>query len=278
MVNCANIALFEGEDDQDVLWFNSVLENDDEIHTHEFQENNCNLQGSKKRSLYAPLEQYHYVKKAKVLYLLSHDIRKSYALMISHVLNSGSFPMLYGFLDTFCDQNIEFTKVLKTSIGEKVHSLRLRNVKELTKFFYAIMKLSPDNVTRVTAPHMQYTTGKVICNFEMESTYLYDAPTDVGYFAPHLVLDGSYGKHIPFVADNVTKEFVVGQTLNCLSDAELRVSKLQQMSNVQSCIDRVIDVLPLRLNPTRAAAKGNLIFLTDENKRITKIDVSIVIV
>lgn len=223
-----------------------------------------------KRTLEEPLKT-----KVKVPRLLCHDIRKCYPGMVANVLNSGNFSMLYGFLDTFFDRNVYFCRVKHSLCGEKLHSLQTNNLKELAKFWYAIMRMSPDNVTRLSESRIQYTTGNIISNLEVDATILYDAPMAAGYYASYILLDERYGKQILFANDKRTNDYVVGRKYDISEGDALNESKLKDMRDVQCTVDSVVDRLPLRAMPVKMEAKGTFVISTDENKRITKVEVHV---
>lgn len=291
MVNCVIVNMIEPEDMsssssdslEDALHVkdNSCTFGGAESASVEDDYKRCGSQGKKKRKDVVEGGDG----KVKVPRLLVKDVRKSYPAMIANVLNSGNFSMLYGFLDTFFDRNVQFTRINQSKDGTVNHTLNLNNLIELAKFWYSIMRMSPDSVTRMTEPHIQYTTGNIISNLEVESTFLYETPMGVGYFASYILLDERYGKEILYANDKRTNDFVVGRKYTTISDGNDVVGscegvmcpeKLQEMKEIQAAVDGIVDSLPLRENPERVTAKGTFVFSTDENRRITKVEVIIV--
>jgi len=220
-------------------------------------------------------------RKIKIPRFLVQDIRKCYTKMFQNVMNSGDFPLLYGFLETYYASNPQHstTKYIR-GIPEKIFTMNFYGLDEVAKYWYCIMNMSPDNILQLTDHTIQHTSGKVMSNLHKDGTHIYqDPPFAASYYAPYVYIDEKYGKDNMFVRDSRTNDYIIGHTKH--TDAEdLEVKTVERrkevMRSIMESVDKVVCRLPLRSNPLNVHADGTLIISTDENKRITKMELSII--
>jgi len=218
-------------------------------------------------------------RKIKIPRFLVQDIRKCYTKMFQNVMNSGDFPLLYGFLETYYAANPEHstTKYIK-GVPEKVFTMNFYGLNEVAKYWYCIMNMSPDNILMLTDHTIQHTTGKVMSNLHKDGTHIYqDPPFAASYYAPYVYIDEKYGKDNMFVRDSRTNDFAVGHKHTDEQDQEVHSveNRKEIMRGIIESVDRVVSHLPLRQPPQPVRADGTLVISTDENKRITKMELSI---
>jgi len=232
------------------------------------------------------------MRKLRIPRLLSKDIRKMYSLMFVNVINSYNFPLIYGFFDTYYNQTtVEYaiTKYSPTN-AKKLYTMNFYGLDEVAKFWYANMRISPDNVVILQESSIQPFMGKIVCRFQKRATQVYvDPPGSAGYFAPHVFVDKKYGKEILYANDKVNNDFVVGNgtsDTSSTSDESMSIQdeidtedynrgneKISAIQKIMNSVDSVVDQLPLCDPPRTVVADGMFIISTDENKRICKIEV-----
>lgn len=261
----------EEEDDSDSENTEDVTTSEDnsslELHLDKKQKTSTDLVVRRKR-------------KIKIPRFLVQDIRKCYTKMFQNVMNSGDFPLLYGFLETYYAANPQHstTKYIK-GVKEKIFTMNFYGLDEVAKYWYCIMNMSPDNILMLTDHQIQHTTGKVMSNIHKDGTHIYqDPPFAASYYAPYIFIDEKYGKDNMFVRDSRTNEIIVGHKYTDEQDQEVKsVEKRKEiMRGIMESVDRVVSHLPLRQPPQPVAADGTLVISTDENKRITKMELSII--
>lgn len=219
-------------------------------------------------------------RKIKIPRFLVQDIRKCYTKMFQNVMNSGDFALLYGFLETYYASNPQHstTKYIRGN-SEKVFTMNFFGLSEVAKYWYCIMNMSPDNVLMLTDSTIQHTTGKVMSNLHKEGTHIYvDPPRAASYYAPYIWVEEKYDKEHLYTLDSRTKDISVGrpegrEVEDTVDSVERRKAKMKEIMN---SVETVVSHLPLRNPPQPVGADGTLIISTDENKKITKMELSIV--
>lgn len=219
-------------------------------------------------------------RKIKIPRFLVQDIRKCYTKMFQNVMNSGDFNLLYGFLETYYASNPQHstTKYIKGH-AEKVFTMNFFGMNEVAKYWYCIMNMSPDNILMLTDSTIQHTTGKVMSNLHKEGTHIYvDPPQAASYYAPYIWVEEKYDKEHLYVRDSRTNDIIVGRPdgREVEEDVHTVERRKQVMRDIMSSVDNVVSHLPLRNPPQPVGADGTLVIHTDENKRITKMELSII--
>ena len=233
-------------------------------------------------------------RRVRIPRMLVKDIRKLYATMFINSINSGEFPLLYGFLDTYYDHHTAHYSLTKYSPGgvDRLFTMNFFGLDEVGKYWYSILKVSPDNIVRILGCVIQPSTGKIICRFQKKATQIYvDPPGATGYYAPYVFVDKKYGNQVASI-NNGNDEIVVGKsseasfttTSSTSSESsgaksskedDKLDSKFLAMREIMDSVDGVVKELPLQDPPRSVIAEGMFIISTDTNKRITKIEVKV---
>jgi len=212
------------------------------------------------------------------------DIRKCYAKMFVNVLNSGDFPLLYGFLDTYYVGTAHHvtTKYVKGH-AEKCFTMNFCGIEEVAKYWYCMVSLSPDTILKLTESTIQHTTGKVICKIRKEGTHIYADPEGfTSYYAPYVFVEEKYTKENLYIGDYNTRDIKVGRCKELEpefyhnQEEQTILEKTATIRSILKSVENVVGKLPLRSLPQTVGADCSLIIHTDENKRITKLELDIV--
>src|SRR5688500_9262048 len=97
--------------------------------------------------------------------------------MFVKTLNAIDFPMLYGFLDTFCRPDF-YHHATKSVVGSKCPIGSFQGIASAATFWYGMISLSPDSVAKLveTNVHLQSGTNrsKIVSTFRYEATKIFD--------------------------------------------------------------------------------------------------------
>lgn len=215
-------------------------------------------------------------RKAKIPKLLVHDIRKLYCAMMMNVFNSADYSLLFGFIDTYFVKNVQYQLSKYCHSGAlKDFTLNINGVFEVAKYWYSIFRMSPDNVLRLYDVCFNHTTGALVCKASKECTHIYEFNKNSSYDAPYLFVDKSYGRDVLYANDKSAHDFVVGRK-DRVEGSVLHLCPPDTaciMRSIIDSVDFVVSRVPLRKTPLSIKADGTFVIMTDENKRITRVEV-----
>lgn len=170
--------------------------------------------------------------------ILKSDIRRSYSTMLTNVLNSNDFSLLFGFFDTFFTSNTVQSTSCYTNKGTLVISEIKEGISEIFKFWCNNLSMIPDAVMNLTSAIVEPNENKIRSSFIMKATGIYDHP-----FPGTPITNNNFEEN---------KSGIVQQSVDDVTNS---ISKLS-----------------LRSNPLHLITTGFFILTLDNEKRITKMD------
>ena len=196
--------------------------------------------------------------KPRVVY---SDIRRSYATMFMNAMNSHDFPLLFGFLDTFCIPSACYAST-KATVFKPARTSVESGLFEMGRKLYARMQCAPDTVSRLEDTQIISYSGtksiKIVAKFKAEYTELLDRPSDCRVERVKPLPDYSQEFVCPY-ATGKRKPPVNGMMLDIMHRMDLRN-------------------LPVKAVPVPLKAVGEVVIFVDEWKRITRIEKNFVVV
>lgn len=207
--------------------------------------------------------------------ILRSDIRRSYMEMLANVLNSGDFPLTYGFLDTYCAPDFEEYAINYNPITNQPYFDRFQGASTVAKMFCATYRMSPDAVFSVADTKVYLSSNttkcKIVATFSIRATKILDVAND-------LVLE----------LENTAKQYN-GQTASSSSDAMAGINKSRKrkgsdceqelqleskravITSIQESIDNVTATMPLTVNPVQITLQSTLTMYVNEDKFISRV-------
>lgn len=250
-------------------------------------------EGNKKTKLIAcdsgTVEFSAYFPKPKVIH---SDIRRSYGPMFVNAMNSGDLPLLYGFLDTFLVPNA--TKVSRKTFKSRhsqiplsqTHISEQQGVVDIAKHWYCRMQMSPDTVIAVKdvkiVSNSKTDETKILSRFSMKATKIM-GETNHGFCHNHSVekqggpvcveCNLTHFRHHGQVRNRLLlAESTVGKKRPCTSEEDIH---RRNMHEIVSTVNELVSTIPRRTEPIQLEAEGDFIMYIDENRRITRLEMSI---
>ncbi len=114
--------------------------------------------------------------------MVKSDIRRSYASMLTNVLNTLDFPMLFEYFTTFCTRGITHTQVFGENRECNMPPIfKLVGLQSVAQFWFNKSAAMPDCVFELlgdTKVHSYSHTGstKIVSKLVMRATKLFDVP------------------------------------------------------------------------------------------------------
>lgn len=214
--------------------------------------------------------------KMKIPRMLVHDIRKLYCPMLMNIFNSADFTQMFAFIDTYFVRNVQYrTSKYNRTDSAKEYSLNINGMFELVKYWYSIFRMSPDMVMKFYDATFDRSTGILVCKVKKDCTHIYDFRKNSSYYAPYLFIDKKYGSEVLYANDKAKCDYIVGRRdrVECSATNAVSPEKFEVMQSIVDSVDGVVAQLPLRKEPLEVEADGTFTIYTDQNKRITRIEV-----
>lgn len=184
------------------------------------------------------------------------DIRGCYASMFTNAMNSHDFPLLYGFLDTFCVPNACYASTKATSYRDARTSTE-QGLFAMGRKFYARMQCAPDTVSRLGETSIISYSGtkavKIVAKFNADYTEILDRPRARRHNESSCPLVASEHQFVCPYASGKRKQPEKGMMLDIMQRVDLRG-------------------LPVKAKPVALKAVGEVVIYVDEQKRITRIE------
>jgi len=212
--------------------------------------------------------------------VLMFDIRKCYAKMIVNVMNSGDFPLLYGFIETYFAPNAHHTSTKAVTHGDSrnVFSMDVYGSDELVKYWYSFMNLTPDGITTLFDATIQHTTGKVVTGIHKDATQIYELRETAipnSEYLEYILIQESKHDRLSFSSRDCSVVSSSSQKKRKTDEMEEVEDKKRRMKSIMSSVESAVSGLVLRKSPLRLSVNGTFSIYTDENKRITRMEASV---
>lgn len=213
--------------------------------------------------------------------ILRSDIRRSYMEMLANVLNSGDFPLTYGFLDTYCAPNFEEYAINYNPITNQPYFDRFQGAATVAKMFCATYRMSPDAVFSIadTKVYLSSNTAKckIVATFSIRATKILDVATDK-VFEPENMAQQCHTSTSTSSSTAMTERNKSRKRKGSDSEHQQEQHQQQQLeskraviASIQKSIDNVTETMPLTANPVQINLQSTMTMYVDEDKFITRV-------
>jgi len=232
--------------------------------------------------------------KPRVVYA---DIRRSYANMFVNCMNSGDFPLMYGFLETFLAPDCRkiATKTFKNTTLVDSRISEQQGVIDISKHWYCRMSIVPDTMVKIKdlriVSNSKSDETKILARFEMTGTKVlnefkhqgyccihnndtYNCPT-IRCAMQHFATNSSTSKYYSLCKPSINTSSAV--TGNKRSRNFMNREKKECMREIMTTVEELVSNLSLREVPIPVQAEGDFIMIIDDQKRISRIELSMVV-
>lgn len=206
--------------------------------------------------------------------ILKSDIRRSYATMYINVMNSGDFPLVFGFFDTFCTPT--FTNVISRSFkinGEiKTFTVQRNGLLECIIYWYYNMYSVPDATMYLTDAVIVSddccSNSKVVANYTFHATKIYDTPVELlcNFKASEELRDVVRVE----ASESYKKLKGCGGGVDSMQEA---VDRSEWMKRITDSVNTTFKNFKLKADPHPIYALGSFTMQLDDQNRITSMEI-----
>jgi len=228
-----------------------------------------------------------YAKEIHIPKILKSDIRNSYPSMFANILNSGEFPLVFGFLDTFLVPTIKqsYVKTITDTTNE-VSFMRGEQAGkfELSKYWCNYIRMGPDMVFHLRNPrihsHSKTNCVQIVSDFTVEGTKIYGDPKPTTRVDCHKKVENEEEN----IRDLINRKLALGNEYTKREQRKRELDEMRELDEkrelcrqIELSVENHFQTLTLREKPINFKGVGTLIMYTDEEKRITKVEMDTVV-
>ena len=183
--------------------------------------------------------------------IMKYDHRRAYSDLFFHVINSMDFPLMFGFIQTYCTPNFCQSQ-RKYSLEHQLQESKIQGIASFARSWYSRLIIAPDTIFKPinTKIHMTSNTScvKIVTTFSLSCTFLYDTFVDTPEW---------HGNETNQALDLITNNNATS-TNTTTSTKNDDFQQIKVITSIMNAVEVAHHQLPLTFNPIQRCTTGTV--------------------